>query len=73
VNAPTPRNFINIVLDGIQPPPGAHGLWMPPFGNALTDKQITQLAQYVRSHFSGKGAWSDIEKTVARIRKGNGS
>lgn len=73
VNAPTPRNFIHVVMSGIQPPPGGHGRWMPPFGTALTDRQITQLAQYVRAHFSGKSAWSNVAKTVAQIRKGNGS
>jgi mono/diheme cytochrome c family protein len=73
VNAPTSRNFIHIVMGGVQPPPGAHGYWMPPFGTALTDKQITQLAQYVRSQFSGKPAWPNVGKTVAQIRKGNGS
>lgn len=73
VNASTPRNFIQVVMNGIHPPPGAHGRWMPPFGTALTDQQITHLAQYVRGHFSGKPAWSNVAKTVAQIRKGNGS
>jgi mono/diheme cytochrome c family protein len=73
VNAATPRNFIHIVLDGIQPPPGAHGRWMPPFGTALTDEQIGQLAQYVRTHFGGKPTWPDVADTVAQIRKGHGS
>ncbi|HVZ54527.1 MAG TPA: cytochrome c [Pseudolabrys sp.] len=73
VTAPTPRNFIQIVLGGIQPPPGDHGRWMPPFANALTDEQVSLLAQYVRGHFSGKPDWSDIGKTVAQVRKGSGS
>ena len=72
VNAPTARNFIHVVMDGIQPAPGAQGRWMPPFGKALTDDQIMQLAQYVRSHFSGKPAWSELARTVTQIRKVNG-
>ncbi|HZD91556.1 MAG TPA: cytochrome c, partial [Pseudolabrys sp.] len=54
VAAPTARNFVQVVVNGIQPPPGQRGHWMPPFGNALTNQQIIKLAQYVRSHFSGK-------------------
>ena len=73
VNAPSPRNLINIVMDGIQPPPGAHERWMPPFGAALTDQQIALLANYVRSHFSSKPAWPDINRMVEEIRKGSGS
>jgi mono/diheme cytochrome c family protein len=73
VNAPTPRNLIQIVMDGIQPPPGAHGHWMPPFGTALTDQQIEQVANYVRSRFSSKPAWADTAKLVGEIRKDSGS
>jgi mono/diheme cytochrome c family protein len=73
VNAETPRNLIQIVMDGIEPPPGARGHWMPPFGAALTDQQIEQVANYVRSHFSSKPAWSDTAKAVEQIRKDSGS
>lgn len=73
VNEPSPRDLIQIVVHGIQPPPGAHGRWMPPFGKALTDQQIEQLAGYVRSHFTSKPAWTDIANTVGKIRKDNGS
>jgi mono/diheme cytochrome c family protein len=73
VNEPTPRNLIHIVMEGIQPPSGEHGRWMPPFGMALTDQQIEQLANYVRSHFSSRPAWSDVDKMVGQIRKDGGS
>ena len=73
VNAPTARDFLHIVMNGIQPPPGAHGRWMPPFGTALTDQQIAKLAQYVRGHFTGKPAWSNIDTTITQVRKGEGS
>lgn len=73
VNAPTSRNLIHIVLEGIQPPSGTRGYWMPPFGKALTDQQIVELANYVRAHFSSKLAWSDVSKIIVQIRKGSGS
>ncbi len=73
VNAPSPRNLIQIVMAGIQPPAGAHGRWMPPFGAALTDQQIEQVATYVRSHFSRRPAWDDVGKLVGQIRKDGGS
>jgi mono/diheme cytochrome c family protein len=72
VSAPDPRDFVNIVMNGIKPPPGAHGRWMPPFGAALNDKQVTLLVRYVRSHFSQKPAWTDIGGTVSQSRKDTG-
>jgi mono/diheme cytochrome c family protein len=72
VNAPDPQDFINIVMQGIQPPPGVHGGWMPPFGTALGDQQITLLARYVRRHFSQKPAWTNTGRTISRIRRGMG-
>ncbi len=71
-HVPSPENFIEIVLHGVQPPPGAQGRWMPPFGGALTQSQIVLLAQYVRSHFTDEPAWTNIEQTVAQIDKGAG-
>lgn len=73
VNEASPRNLIQIVMAGIQPPAGVRGHWMPPFGAALTDQQIEQVAIYVRSHFSSKPAWSDVGKLVGQIRKDGGS
>jgi mono/diheme cytochrome c family protein len=73
VNAPTPRNLIQIVMNGIEPPPGGRGHWMPPFGAALTDQQIAQVANYARSRFSSKPAWADTAKLVGEIRKDSGS
>ncbi|MBW4025277.1 MAG: c-type cytochrome [Proteobacteria bacterium] len=73
VNEPDARDFVHIVMAGIQPPSGAAGRWMPPFGVALTDRQITLLAQYVRSHFSGKPGWTGIARAVSDARKEPGS
>ena len=69
VNARDARDFVHIVMGGIQPPAGATGRWMPPFSFALTDQQIALLARYVRSHFSQKPAWTDIENAISDARK----
>lgn len=72
VHLPGPGNFIEIVLHGVQPPPGAQGRWMPPFAGVLTPNQIVLLAQYVRSHFTDAPAWTQIDQTVAQIERGEG-
>ncbi|HKB54222.1 MAG TPA: cytochrome c, partial [Ramlibacter sp.] len=40
---PDPGNLIHIVREGIAPPPGQPGRWMPPFDDILTDEQVTAL------------------------------
>jgi mono/diheme cytochrome c family protein len=65
VNEDTPANFIHIVRDGIHPPNGQRGPIMPGFEGALTNQQITALANYVRQQYSQKPAWQNVEKTVS--------
>jgi mono/diheme cytochrome c family protein len=70
VTGPDPRNFVQIVLRGIAPPPGAPGMMMPGFADALTDRQVAMLADYVRSHFASQPAWSDLPQRLGDIRGG---
>ncbi|MDR6407203.1 c-type cytochrome [Paraburkholderia terricola] len=71
VNAATPRNAIQMMLGGI----GWHGAdtmnYMPAFGEIYSDRQIADLAAYIRATYSQRGAWNDVEATVAKVRKEN--
>jgi len=68
--APTPRNFVQIVLHGITPRDGEPPAWMPAFEGALTDAQLADLANYVRARFApGEAAWRDVENEVQKVRR----
>ena len=69
VNGGSPRNLLQIVLDGIRPAPNERGRIMPGFSGTLTDEQIAALADYVRSHFTDKPKWDDTEATLNAIRQ----
>jgi len=69
VNASTPRNALQIVLDGLHPQSGARGAIMPGFGDALTDAQIVAVVQYLRARFSDGPKWTDVAKTLHGIRQ----
>jgi mono/diheme cytochrome c family protein len=72
VSAPqqdTPRNTIQIILQGLQPPTGARGPYMPGFADALTDAQIAEIAAYVRLRYSDHPAWPRLPGAVAEARK----
>jgi mono/diheme cytochrome c family protein len=62
---PTPRNLIHIIREGIIPPEGERGAWMPAYAGALTDEQITDLVTYLRST-TGKPPWPDVAAEVRR-------
>ncbi len=70
VNAPDPRNAIRVVLGGIAPRAGEPGPLMPAFAGALTDQQIADLLNYIRSHFGHGPAWGNLVDHVRAIRTG---
>lgn len=67
-NAPDARNAINIVLWGMSPAAGERSPIMPGFANVLSDQQLGQLLDYLRSHFSGKPAWTKLEQDIREAR-----
>ena len=71
VAAPTPRNLVNFILEGIAPEDGTRGRWMPGFAGALTDDQLVALVNYVRqSAAPGAPAWKDVGDAVKKARRG---
>ncbi len=69
VNAPDPRNLIHIILEGIPPEREEAGPVMPGFADVLTEEQLTQLAGFVRSRYSARAAWKDLEGRVKNLSR----
>ncbi|HZN22935.1 MAG TPA: cytochrome c [Burkholderiales bacterium] len=69
VTAPTPRNLIRVIVQGMSPPDGEPGPLMPGFAAILTDDQLAALVTYVRAAYSGQPAWNDVEREVREARK----
>jgi mono/diheme cytochrome c family protein len=69
VALPTPRNLIRIILQGIAPPDGERGPFMPGYAGTLTDAQVSALVSYLRAGFSDRPAWPDVEREVRRTRQ----
>lgn len=66
LHAATPTNLVNMLLEG-----GQHGIGsMPSFATALDDRQLADLAAYLRGRFAPeKPGWSGIDDAIARVRK----
>lgn len=69
ISAPDAGDAIFIVLDGIRPPEGQPGPWMPRFDGAFTDAQIAALLGYLRAHYGQGPAWTDLEAQLRDIRR----
>ncbi|HEX3699216.1 MAG TPA: c-type cytochrome [Phenylobacterium sp.] len=64
-----PRDVIQIVLQGLQPPVGPGGPYMPAFRDSFTDAQVAEIAAYVRARYSDRPAWRGLTAAVAKARK----
>ncbi|OZI61998.1 cytochrome c [Bordetella genomosp. 11] len=73
VNADSPRNAINLVLQGIPLRGSAASHYMPSFAHTLNDQQVADILAYTRVHIAQRPAWADLDDTVAKIRKENTS
>ncbi|MDB5417847.1 MAG: cytochrome c, class, partial [Phenylobacterium sp.] len=63
-----PRDTLQIILQGLDPPLGGAGPYMPAFASSLTDPQVAEIAAYVRARFSDRPAWSNLTAAVAKAR-----
>lgn len=69
-----PDNLVRVVLHGISQPATQELGYMPGFAASLSDKQIAELATYLRQTYApGKPAWANLPETVARIRANPGT
>jgi mono/diheme cytochrome c family protein len=64
-----PRDLIAIILRGLEPPVGAAGPFMPAYADAMSDRQVAQIAGYLRTRHGAGPAWTDLDRQVAKARK----
>ncbi|MDP9882204.1 nicotinate dehydrogenase subunit B [Variovorax boronicumulans] len=64
-----PDNLLRTILDGVRAPAHRDIGFMPAFREALDDRQIADLAGYMRARFAPKEApWTNLPAEVARVR-----
>ncbi|SCX74425.1 molybdopterin cofactor-binding domain-containing protein [Variovorax sp. EL159] len=68
-----PDNLLRTILDGVREPASRDIGFMPAFREALDDRQIAELAGYMRARFAPQEpAWKDLPAEVARVRAAPG-
>jgi len=63
-----PTNLLQVLLNGVGSKNGATGLVMPSYAD-FSDREIAELAAYLRRTRTSRPAWKDLEKKVAEIRR----
>ena len=56
VNDPSGANVTQVILQGVRYRVGDHEVFMPAFGEAYSNAEISALANYVIAHFGGRPA-----------------
>lgn len=69
ISMPDARNLAHIILEGITPPQASPAAMMPGFADTLSDAQVVALMTYLRSSFSDRPIWDDVESSVRRVRR----
>jgi nicotinate dehydrogenase subunit B len=64
-----PRNTIQIILRGLDPPVGSAGPYMPAFGDSFTDAQVAEIVGYLRARYGKGPQWPNIAADVKRARE----
>ncbi|GLX15502.1 aldehyde dehydrogenase [Pseudomonas straminea] len=74
VHSAVPDNLLNVILHGIDKPATPDLGYMPAFKDNLSDRQVADLAGYLRQHFAGEQpAWKNLPERVAHVRANPGS
>ncbi len=69
VSHANPDNLLHVLQNGIAQPATAALGTMPGFRDAFDDRQMAELAAYIRKRYApGEPAWRDLEAASARIR-----
>ncbi|MEN2468266.1 c-type cytochrome [Burkholderia sp. GS2Y] len=70
VSQAAPDNLLRVLHHGIDQPATDQLGYMPGFGDAFDDRQMAELAAYIRARYApGQPAWRDLAQASARIRQ----
>jgi mono/diheme cytochrome c family protein len=69
----SPRNTIQILMNGLPLPNVRSAPFMPGFSQILTNTQIAEVASYLRGHLVHRKPWKDVSEMVRKVRAENQS
>ena len=70
LQADNPHGTVRAIMEGLASPAGPKGPAMPAFADVLDDRQLGQLTAYLRTRFTDKSPWPDVEGAITQVRQG---
>ena len=70
VHSPEPRNIVVVTLYGLPPADGMASAVMPGFDGVLSDGDVVEILNYMRTTYTDEPAWDGLGELVAQIRSG---
>jgi nicotinate dehydrogenase subunit B len=69
VSEASPENLLHVILHGIDAPATGELGYMPGFSDAFDDRQVADLASYIRARFApGEASWGDLAQVSGKVR-----
>jgi mono/diheme cytochrome c family protein len=65
----SPHDVLAIIIEGLSPPIGRSGPYMPAFEASFTDDQLADLAGYLRARFTTLPPWKELKAEAAKARR----
>ena len=70
IHAARPDNLLRVILQGIEQPARPALGPMPGFRGSLSDRQVAELARFLRARFApGEAPWAELNGAIARAAK----
>lgn len=69
LTAADPTNLLQVIVHGVGRDEGAPGLMMPGFGASMSNRDIAELAHYLRRSRTTQPQWTNVDDTLAAVRK----
>ncbi len=64
----TPHDTVRIIMQGLASPAGPSGPAMPAFADSFSDRQLGDIAAYLRARYTDKPPWPDIAQAIGAAR-----
>jgi mono/diheme cytochrome c family protein len=69
VSGESPRNLINVIVNGLDPAEGEPSPSMPGFEGAMSDVQVATLVRWLRANLSERPPWQDFSKLIGEAHR----
>jgi mono/diheme cytochrome c family protein len=64
----TPHDTVRMIMQGLASPAGPSGPAMPAFADSFSDRQLDDIAAYLRARYTDKPPWPDIAQAIGAAR-----